>query len=801
MASTTFDEYPRPLKDDEPIQIGKWKILHVIGAGGMGVVFNGNFKDDTKAAIKIINPEYLSSQLMKRFEFEITAHKLINSPYVAKLIDSDLENDPAYMALEFIHGKTLSKIIENNVRISEPLWNIYAKQIFLGLEQIHSRTLVHRDIKPANIMKLEDKEMLKIIDLGIVKNEDRQTSNRTTLVGTLPYMSPEQLKRKSATQKSDIFSAGITLVELFTKKHPFLSSSNYKSIESAIIDNEPDLEGLSSKQKELCEKLLKKNPAERITASEAIAILESYSNARAVIKRIPIKNKVVPEKKKELSKTIDPVLVGLIDEFDPSTFSIIKGPLIGMSVPVEEIPIKPSLKKIPSKEIMNFIKINNKFLSQINSKVFHIDFYSTKFKAEVYFQGFVDKEDHLLVEAMSDEFLEIKFSEEQKKLLIDLGWNPPTSTNPNYSLKVSNSDLGLNQASNLISETAFYLYEATKNTEIFISPVSEKLISEVKKELSINISSDGSFKLTNEVAKNNQYEKWQIIGFFEKDSDNDLILTTLVARHIENNKTYKRENKSWTSIGVFDNPIKNGISKLKVKNGFAFDKSLINMFDKSELADEYMTFEMCYKYLNYVPNLSAKYTDQEKIWPLTNEMIELGSDTASDFDDYLGLFTLSSSNINKNIVLGLFAKHPQTQKFYGRSEGKWKILFESPLTYGHEIFFVDKSFIEFYDKKSKNPDKPIKHIELENFIHNPGIDSSSKYLEKKIEAKKYKYSELPISLRNLMKEMVERVETKIGKEKADEITLQLRTFMKDKDQFSQEELVPLMAKLLRVLAN
>ena len=96
---------------------------------------------------------------------------------------------------------------------------------------------------------------------------------------------------------------------------------------------------------------------------------------------------------------------------------------------------------------------------------------------------------------------------------------------------------------------------------------------------------------------------------------------------------------------------------------------------------------------------------------------------------------------------------------------------------------------------------PVQYIELENFIHNPGIDSSSKYLEKKIEAKKYEYSELPISLRNLMKEMVERVETKIGKEKADEITLQLRTFMKDKDQFSQEELVPLMAKLLRVLAN
>jgi hypothetical protein len=123
-----------------------------------------------------------------------------------------------------------------------------------------------------------------------------------------------------------------------------------------------------------------------------------------------------------------------------------------------------------------------------------------------------------------------------------------------------------------------------------------------------------------------------------------------------------------------------------------------------------------------VPNLSAKYRDQEKIWPLTDDMIQLGSDTASEFDDFLGLFTLSSSNVNRNVVVGLFAKHPQTQNFYGRSQGKWKLLFESPLSYGHEIFFVTKDFIDFYDKRSKNPEKPVKHKELEDFLHNPVFD-------------------------------------------------------------------------------
>jgi hypothetical protein len=201
-----------------------------------------------------------------------------------------------------------------------------------------------------------------------------------------------------------------------------------------------------------------------------------------------------------------------------------------------------------------------------------------------------------------------------------------------------------------------------------------------------------------------------------------MTLQTLVARQIENNRVYKRQNKAWKFIGIVDNPIKNGINKIKAKNGLVFNKKIINIFDKTEAEKELLTFEGTCHFLDYVPNLSAKYRDQEKIWPLTDDMIQLGSDTASEFDDFLGLFTLSSSNVNRNVVVGLFAKHPQTQNFYGRSQGKWKLLFESPLSYGHEIFFVTKDFIDFYDKRSKNPEKPVKHKELEDFLHNPVFD-------------------------------------------------------------------------------
>ena len=807
MSKTSFDEYPRATKDDEPTEIANWNILHVIGAGGMGLVFHGNLPDHTKAAIKIIKPDVLSSESIRRFEREISAHKLINSPYVAKMMESSLENDPAYMAIEFIHGLTLAQIIENKGYLSEKLWLLYAKQTFLGLEQIHARGLVHRDIKPANIMKLEDKEMIKIIDLGIVKSEERQSSNRTKLIGTLPYMSPEQLLGKSATQKSDIFSAGVTLIELFTKRHPFLSSENSEALDHAIIEGEPDLGDLSESQKSFCKKLLNKNPSERITATEAVLILEDliksvFENMRKQ-KKVIVKKPVIAKKVK-VDKPIDPTLIAVLDEFNPDTDSIIqKGSLqymtVGVSTP-SNLSIKPDklVKSNYIKDLMNLIKINTLFLSGIGTKIFHVNFYSTKFKSEIYFQGFVDKEDQLLVEAVSDDFLSVKFDQYQKNLLINLGWALPNSTNPNYSLQLANTEAGRAEAAKVIAETSFLIYEATKETEMFLSPINEKLVNEVKAHASVNIASDGSFKLSKEKVNEDQYSKWQIIGYFERDYENDLLLENLVARQRENNKVYKREKKTWKYIGIFENPVKTGIEKIGAKNGFVFSKKIINLFDNAELEKEFLTFEGTTKFLDYVPDLSAKYTDQEKMWPLTDNMIELGSDTASDFDDFLGLFTLSSSNVNKNVVLGLFAKHPQTQKFYGRTQGKWKLLFESPLTYGHEIFFVTKKFINFFDTRSLKPDKPIRHSELEDFIHNPDFEEILP-VSKVNKSDQIRYSEVPPALQKLIKDLISKVEDKIGKDEADTKTEQLREFMTSKNYYSQSEISSQMAKLLRVL--
>ena len=167
MSDSFFDEYPRTLKEDEPLYIDKWKILYVIGAGGMGKVFEGISKVATKAAIKIIQPQFIDDQFLARFRKEIDAMKMINSPYVAKVIDSNIDHDPPFMAIELIHGKTLAKIINNKTEISENHWRLITKQLLMGLQEVDARKLVHRDIKPWNIVLSDDLQSVKVIDFGL----------------------------------------------------------------------------------------------------------------------------------------------------------------------------------------------------------------------------------------------------------------------------------------------------------------------------------------------------------------------------------------------------------------------------------------------------------------------------------------------------------------------------------------------------------------------------------------------------------------------------------------------------------
>ena len=722
MSDSFFDEYPRTLKEDEPLYIDKWKILYVIGAGGMGKVFEGISKDATKAAIKIIQPQFIDDQFLARFRKEIDAMKMINSPYVAKVIDSNIDHEPPFMAIELIHGKTLAKIINNKTEISENHWRLIAKQLMMGLQEVDARKLVHRDIKPANIMQLTDRAEIRIIDFGVVKGADRSNrSNQTVLAGTMSYMSPEQLNFEVPTHKSDIFSAGITLAQLVTGKHPFASIDSNEPIEQRIKSFEPNLNGLSDLQRNVCKALLQKDPSLRPNASQVIEefklriplLPRKFMKKSIPVKTPPLKKAV--DKKQEVTTLHDPVLDGLVGEIESAK--------LNPEIQVKRKIIRPHYRKERQK-LSEVLKI---FLTNHSERVYHIEFFSKVFNSKIYFQGYTDKNANILTEAMSDQFLGIKFNDSDIERMSEFGFRSPTTENPNYFVSLTKNDSNISRISKMISDALFLVYEGSRFTEIFLNQITNETRKMILDKTGVAVAEDGSFvigAIQNPVAQTDQYLKWQVIGFFGMNALSDkYVLKKVFARHIENNRLHERNRKSgWVFKEVSSNPFASESARTEHLKGFVFNKKIIHLFDRSNINDVELEFDNLRSIIDFVPNLSEKYIEEEKANPLSDEMIVLskldkrnsGPDNIYlEFEEGLSLFTLTSSGIDNDLVLGLFAKHPITNKFYGRKNGKWKLLFESPLSYGFSISSVTKEFIDLFDRRSRLPNKPIRWEEME----------------------------------------------------------------------------------------
>jgi serine/threonine-protein kinase len=195
-------------------------VTDVINPGGQGAVFKA--KDNQRKLFLKIYYSYLTI----RAEREVEKLKKLSNEYFIKLFDYgyvELREDKCFYSLtEFIDGKSLRKIINKRT-----LNDVGMKDLIVvmgkAIDELWSFDIVHRDIKPENIMKTEDDDY-KLIDLGIAKHRDLKTITQSgAIVGTLPYMSPEQIKgRKNLTLRSDLFALGIVLYEAYTGKHPFI---------------------------------------------------------------------------------------------------------------------------------------------------------------------------------------------------------------------------------------------------------------------------------------------------------------------------------------------------------------------------------------------------------------------------------------------------------------------------------------------------------------------------------------------------------------------------------------------------
>jgi eukaryotic-like serine/threonine-protein kinase len=209
---------------DGSLLAGRYEIQSVLGVGGTGVVYEAYDRElDDLVAIKTLRREVLSMDpsLLDRFKQEIRLARRVTHRNVLRAYDLGESNGLRFLSMELVRGTTLKQLIETGEILPAPVGLRIAKQICAGLAAAHEAGVVHRDVKSQNIL-IEPDGGLKILDFGIARRtEDREKS----AAGTPDYMSPEQTRGLPLDHRSDIYSTGVVLYEVFTGSLPFEGDS------------------------------------------------------------------------------------------------------------------------------------------------------------------------------------------------------------------------------------------------------------------------------------------------------------------------------------------------------------------------------------------------------------------------------------------------------------------------------------------------------------------------------------------------------------------------------------------------
>jgi len=235
-------------------RLGSYEILAPLGAGGMGEVYRArDAKLQRDVAIKVLPPSLARDpEALARFEREALAVAALSHPNILAIYDFGTHEGMAYAVTELLEGETLRGRLEGGP-ISQRQAVDYALQVAKGLAAAHERGVVHRDLKPENLFVSRDGHV-KILDFCLAKrveavSPDEETSGPTvsgrtepgTVMGTLGYMSPEQVRGLPVDHRSDIFSFGAILYELLTGRKAFRRETASDTMAAVMRDDPPEL--------------------------------------------------------------------------------------------------------------------------------------------------------------------------------------------------------------------------------------------------------------------------------------------------------------------------------------------------------------------------------------------------------------------------------------------------------------------------------------------------------------------------------------------------------------------------------
>ncbi|MEO8192089.1 MAG: protein kinase [Acidobacteriota bacterium] len=284
-------------------RLGPYEILAPLGAGGMGEVYRAkDARLGREVAIKVLPASFSAdADRLRRFEQEARAAGILNHPNITAVYDIGADESGApYVVTELLEGETLRSRMSGSA-LSPRKALEYALQIAHGLAAAHEKGIVHRDLKPENLFVTKDGRV-KILDFGLAKlthaEEGGQATNLPTatagtepgvVLGTLGYMSPEQVRGRPADSRSDIFSFGAILYEMLSGKRAFHGDSAADTMSAILREDPPDLsvtnQNVSPGLERVVRHCLEKNPEERFHSAHDLAFdLESVSGVSAPVR-------------------------------------------------------------------------------------------------------------------------------------------------------------------------------------------------------------------------------------------------------------------------------------------------------------------------------------------------------------------------------------------------------------------------------------------------------------------------------------------------------------------------------------
>lgn len=268
-------------------RLGPYEIVAQIGAGGMGEVYRARDSRIARdVAIKILPPSYaMDAERLRRFEQEAQATGALNHPNILAIYDVGKEDGHSYLVSELLEGETLRDKLRPGPLPQRKAIE-YAIQVAHALAAAHDKSIIHRDLKPENLFITRDGR-IKILDFGLAKvlqptleaDSDSETETRKStpgmVLGTMGYMSPEQVRGKAADHRSDIFTFGAILFEMLTGKRAFHGDTSADTMSAILHKDPPELNesnpDLPPAINRIIRHCLEKNPEERFQSAQDVS--------------------------------------------------------------------------------------------------------------------------------------------------------------------------------------------------------------------------------------------------------------------------------------------------------------------------------------------------------------------------------------------------------------------------------------------------------------------------------------------------------------------------------------------------